>query len=200
MRKNCKKYAKNNKLGKNTKGKNMNNFSKNCIVDSLIILMDKQKLEDITMEDISAKSGVSRRTIYRYFNNKHEILSKYIDGLVQDYTDYIKNNMNKGKNIVELSFEFAQLRYNFFCVAYKNNMLINVVELLESMIKSVLLQPKNSYFATLPSEEFANYTSFVAGGIWGILRKWINSGGIQSPKQLYESYKKIVNNLHVRLT
>lgn len=176
-----------------------NNFSQNCIVDSLIILMDKNNFENITMDDISQKSGVSRRTIYRYFKNKHEILNKYIEGLLDEYLKYINNSMDE-KNIVESSFEFAQLHYAFFKVAYKNNLLINVVELLENAVSKILAKSKTNYFNSLSPEKLKNYTSFVAGGIWGVMRNWIQNNGRQSPKELYLNYKQIVHDLQIRLS
>ena len=48
----------------------------NYITQSLCILMQNTPFEKITMESISKKAGVSRRTIYRYFDNKMQIIDK----------------------------------------------------------------------------------------------------------------------------
>ena len=177
-----------------------NGFSQNCIINSLILLMQNKKYEEITMSDISLKSGVSRRTIYRYFNNKSQILKGYIDALIEEYNSFVKDKIANGKNIVENSFEFAEKYYDFFKVAYKNNLLINIVDILENIVSQVVKYSKTNYFSSLKKDYLDNYISFVASGCWGMLCNWIKSDKKLSPHQMYLHYKQIVKDLHTRLS
>ncbi len=177
-----------------------NGFSQNCIVNSLVLLLQNKNYEEITMTDISLKSGVSRRTIYRYFNNKAEILQSYINALIEEYSLFIKDKIVRGKNIVENSFEFAEKYFDFFKAAYKNNFLINIVKILENVVREVIKHSKTNYFSSLSPEYLDNYTSFVASGCWGMLCNWIKTNQNLTPHQMYEHYKQIVKDLHIRLS
>lgn len=177
-----------------------NGFSHNCIINSLIILMQNQKYEDITMSDISKKSGVSRRTIYRYFANKSEILQAYVKALVNEYNLFVRDKILNTKNIVESSFEFAEKYYDFLKVAYKNNLLINVIEILESIVAQIVKYSKTNYFTSLSPEYLDNYISFVANGCWGMLCNWIKNDKKLTPHEMYLHYKQIVKDLHLRLS
>lgn len=55
------------------------------IVEALCALMKKQNLREISITAITKKAGVSRMSFYRNFETKEDIISYYIDYMMQAY-------------------------------------------------------------------------------------------------------------------
>ena len=51
-----------------------NRFTRQCIGESVIALMQTKDFQDITISDIVKKAGVSRMTFYHYFDTKTDAL------------------------------------------------------------------------------------------------------------------------------
>lgn len=96
------------------------------ITKSLLILMKDTPFEKITMEKVAVKAGVSRRTIYRYFDNKLQILDTIFKNIVDNYAKKIKDDLNSQGNVLVTSFEFILDYADVFILAYKNNLLDNI--------------------------------------------------------------------------
>lgn len=174
-------------------------FTQKCIVDSLILLIQEQDYDTVTMADISARSGISRRTIYRYYDNKLAILKAYIDGLIGEYWKYVTARIRSGENIVENSFQFIADHFEFFKIAYNNNLLINIMDILREVIAQVVRYSDPKYFTLRDDEYFDNYVSYVAGGCWGILCNWIQSDRRRPPREMYLCMTTIAHDLASRL-
>ena len=48
--------------------------SRDYIIESFFILMKNKKMDDISIQEICNKAGVSRVTFYRNFKNKFDII------------------------------------------------------------------------------------------------------------------------------
>lgn len=173
------------------------NYLEECIISSLVILMKNKPYEKITMSMVAKKSGVSRRTIYRYFKNKQDIVKKYIANLKNEYLKFVASNLNSGKTIVQQSFEFVSVNFDFFKIANSNNVLFDVQQILEDIIREVIKFSKDKI--QLTDKTYVNYlVSYIAAGCLSILTKWINGNQNETPEQMYEYYKLIAKDLYLR--
>ena len=59
--------------------------SRKYICDAMIMLLKKKKYDDVTINDIVNKAGVSRMTFYRQFYDKKEIIRAIIEERTNDY-------------------------------------------------------------------------------------------------------------------
>ena len=64
---------------------NKKDFSRNCLADALIDLLENNEYEDISIQDIVDKAGFSRMAYYRNFKDKNEIIDYYLDNLFSNY-------------------------------------------------------------------------------------------------------------------
>ncbi|MFV0424311.1 MAG: TetR/AcrR family transcriptional regulator [Bacilli bacterium] len=55
--------------------------TKQKILNTLALLLEKKSYDDITIGEISKLSKISRTTIYRHFENKDEIASEFIKNI-----------------------------------------------------------------------------------------------------------------------
>ncbi len=169
------------------------------VTQSLFLLMKNTSYEKITMSLIADKAGVSRRTVYRYFNNKSMILSEYFDNLIFIYKKKLQKNMDEGKNVILSSFEFIFDNSEIFIVAYKNKLLVNILSAIVDIVREIVLyrhQDANNW-----SSEYTDYyVSFVAGGIYRIFCEWLRKDGNKKPKEIFEIYKNVIADLDKRIS
>ena len=82
-------------------------LSKNMILEALLILMEEKQYEKITIMDITTQAQLSRRTFYRNFDTKDDVLELLTKVLVKEYTDkLIKSNITSLEGLGEMFFSF----------------------------------------------------------------------------------------------
>ncbi len=62
----------------------MSKQNKEKILKSFFKLLEEKPYSEITIVDISIDASVSRKTFYRLFKNKENLLNTYIDQLLND--------------------------------------------------------------------------------------------------------------------
>lgn len=174
--------------------------SRTYITSALIKLMEIKKYDEITMTQIAIKAGVSRRTIYRNFLDKNAILNYYIKELTKEYFDFFYDDENKGLNNAQISFMFIQKHLPFFKLAYKNNLLINIIDILENVLKRIVFETNKDKFSRLDDKYLDYYVAFNSGGCWRLLNKWLENDAEQTPKEMSEIYKILVKDINTRLS
>src|SRR4051794_14168414 len=91
--------------------------SKEAIKNAFIELMSEKNLDEITMQDISDKANVGRRTIYLHYLDKYDLLDKLIE-------EHINELRVLCQSAFELSFtegnliwfEYFERNYTFFSI------------------------------------------------------------------------------------
>lgn len=59
------------------------------IIDAFFVLLSQKKFEQIYVVDITNQAHISRRTFYRIFKNKEDIIDTYVQKILWQYTDWI---------------------------------------------------------------------------------------------------------------
>lgn len=173
---------------------------KGYIKESLFILMDKYNYDKISMNMISEKSGVSRRTVYRYFSSKYDILLFYKTELLNQYYAIFKQQIESGSDVLESSFRFIAENSKFFELAYKNNLTHLVIEVLEDVIKTLVKSSPKKKYEEMQQNKFLDvYVAFCAGGCNRILEKWLKEDSRQSPEEVLDIYKTAIGVLGARV-
>ena len=158
---------------------------KECIFTALILLMEQQDYDKITITDITKKAGVSRMTYYRLYSSKEDILLQQFSKIIQELTDKIRQDS---------SLTPYRLVYQFFSFFQKRSKLVlslkkaNLLDLtLNTFITNVaLLYPE---FFDSPDGNFscspaAYYLYYHAGGLFSTLLQWIGNGQKESPEEM----------------
>ena len=85
----------------------MSKQNKEKILKSFFKLLEEKPYSEITIVDISIDASVSRKTFYRLFKNKENLLNTYIDQLLNDWVTYAnKKNPQNYEDLITLLFEF----------------------------------------------------------------------------------------------
>ena len=153
--------------------------SREMLTEALLMLMQKKSYQEISIKDIATKADLNRRTFYRNFESKDDIIFAYGNELVSQLGTMIQS---KGDfsffAICESYFEFWLLNLDFLMLLKKNNMLYFLFEQFNHF--------HNKLHLFLPaSHEHVNNgyysAAFTLGGFWSILVEWLNNEAKQTP-------------------
>ena len=81
------------------------------------LLATKKSLQNISIAELSEHAQIARRTFYRYYHSKEEVLTNYLDRLIQDYI--IELQTEKLTNFEDFSEPFLSVLEPVHC-AIKN--------------------------------------------------------------------------------
>lgn len=156
-----------------------NLFTRQCIGDALISLMEERPFDDITTSDICKRAGVSRMTFYHYFYTKTDALNNYIQEIFNSYVQTMEFpvTMERLKTYEHIlnAVQFFDRYAAFGLLLYKTNQY------------QVLQNALNVYF-----EEYVvpNYSGpvydlyFYSGALMNVYVKWEEKGRKETPEEI----------------
>lgn len=151
--------------------------SKQKMVQALLKLMNQYDYREITVTQITQEAQLSRKTIYRLFSAKDEILALFFEELFQECFTQIKAlKLQHYWDVVQLFFDFWEKRKDLLSLLQKNNLLPRVFE--------QSYQYSMQVFAFIRSKETADSLSlplpymlaYSVGGMHSMLLKWVEKG------------------------
>ncbi len=158
-------------------------FTKDCIVQSLLNLMDEQPFATISIQEIVDTAGVSRMAYYRNFSSKEDILRYHISIVSQDFIS--KWEVSKPKNFQDylvLLFDYL-LEEKEFGLKLVNAGLFDLGK--EAFDKGILAYANDT-------KGFYN-RCFFSGGLFNMYKFWLENGCKETPKQLSEFFAKKIH-------
>lgn len=154
------------------------------ITDALFKLMQKYPYEEITVKQIILESKLARKTFYRNFESKNDVLISHIKRILLNYFDIVNNA--KGDALTTI-FEFAVRNKKLLLLLDKNNMLYVVLQCMNESILSMKdmqnpeLNPFFKLFAGLDSDYLITLNT---GGIWNVITLWVHRGMKDDPEEV----------------
>ena len=166
--------------------------SKRWLEASLLKLMKEKPFSKITIQEIAEQAQLERRTFYRNFSSKEEILSFHIRRLSDELVVSLLEEAALTIPIVlRVFFEMAEKNKSFLLCLKENNLLMFLLTSFNDLLPSIhsLIEPKFS--GRFENENIEYIFAFNTGGFWNILVKWINGDFTHTPSEMAE----IVHNL-----
>lgn len=84
------------------------------IVDSAVVLFNKDGFSGASISHISNHAGVSKGNLYYYFKNKDELYLHCAKQCIADFRLYLTKNLNECDCNEEFALELLRLRMRFF--------------------------------------------------------------------------------------
>lgn len=167
--------------------------SKEWIVEALLKLLEQKPYDKITITEIVAEAQLARRTFYRNFNSKEDVLDLYIQKLVVQYIRLLKKekvlNVYNGARVF---FNFWKGHIDFLTLMDKNNLLYMILQKYSSYLPTIhkLVKADKKY----ENDEILEYVlTFSAGGFSNMLIKWVNDGAKKSIDEMASLVSRILN-------
>lgn len=154
---------------------NRNAYVIEHLTDSLLTLLQKKTLGEISISELCETAGVGRTSFYRNFETKEDILRRHIETLFQDW-------MNEWKNHAKLPIDQSVL--HVFSHLEANRALYGLLyeRGLTYLLKDILLD----LWGFDPEQEVvAAYSSaYVAFFLYGWIEVWLRRGMKETAAEL----------------
>lgn len=161
--------------------------SKEWIMESLLKLLSEKPYNKITITEITSKAQLARRTFYRNFDSKEEILYMYIQKLCDEYVSLLKEEkILKLPNVSKVYFNFWNNHLNFLILMEKNNLLSMLLQKYNQYLPIIHKEFKHSTKQCQSNNTLEYVLAFSAGGFWNMLIKWVHEGAVKTPDEMAE--------------
>lgn len=161
--------------------------SRSWLMESLFHLMSKKDYNQITVTEIADNALLSRRTFYRNFNSKEDILEAHCHNLCQDYIARLKDETDLSlSNVTKVYFSFWQKHIEFLRILNKNHMLFFLLEKYNEFLPVIYQIYKGNNNDFNNETQIAYAIRFSGGGFWNLLPLWLKSDIVQTPMEMSE--------------
>ena len=165
--------------------------SKALITESLLKLMHELPYEEITVKRIILDTDLVRKTFYRNFESKDDVLDSIINKAIDEYVNTLVSTADDPLTVI---FNFCKLNKELFSILQKNNMLyLHLLKLNERIpqISKTTDPDKNPFIKLMSGLEPDYLIAFNRGAIWNIISLWVERGMTDDPsdiRHLIEQY------------
>lgn len=171
--------------------------SKKEITDALLLLMTRFPYDEIATKQIILQSGVSRKTFYRNFDSKDDVLNSYIDSRIDEYVqDLLHMEVVSLSNILDTIFVFCQKNAGMIQYLARNNRLHLMQYALNQTIPVLHKQlniGSNPIFSEIDNADYV--IRFNVGGIFNMMELWISNGMKDSVEDIKKNIERYIRNL-----
>lgn len=166
--------------------------SKNKLNNTLLSLLEKKQLKDITVLELCTEAKINRTTFYKYYKDIDDLVIIMEDSLIKELE----------QNIIEIKRNYL--------LTYTNCILSNIQEkndiytkllgyngdhtFLRRILKSVYDESINEWQKLLKkasTEDLEKIYNFIVDGTVGIIENWINNNCKEDPNNIAIFINKI---------
>lgn len=169
--------------------------SKRRLINSLLELMEEKPYHKINIQELATRAGMDRRTFYRNFDSKEDILIRYMDILGRKYLSLLRSRDELTiLTCLHLLFDLVEEHKSFLSLLYKNNLAYFLSDYFNGLIPAIseIMEEKSGAMTTPDKkEEVAYIVTFNLGGFWSILIRWIGTGYKQDKEEIYNIISKV---------
>lgn len=155
-----------------------NRFTRMCIGEAIISLMQSEDFDSLKISDICKKAGVSRMTFYHYYDSKTAVLMDYMDTMIEAYQKENKagkyGSFHEYHHILHALTFFDQYA-DFFLTLERAN------------LHSLILEAVNRFMEEhiQPSYSGSVYKLYYyAGALTNLFLKWEEKGKVDSAEEI----------------
>lgn len=160
-------------------------LSKSLLASGLISLLQKKAYTSITITQLCHHAQVARRTFYRNFTSIDEVLEYYINELISEFEEDMKQYASSDYHEMITAYFTFWSKYAEFLKLLNKNGLIHFV--FHPYIKCLINLPFICAYNKEDSYDEQVYScklAYTAGGLWSLLTYWSASGCRETPKEL----------------
>jgi len=158
-------------------------LSKEWIMESFFDMLAVKPLASISISEIAENANVDRRTFYRHFKTKDDVIRYYIQEAAKQYEEIVlQNNISDGYSIFKTIFEVCLIMKETLQILYKQNLLDLFLDNFEIIYEKY--QYRYTKPETLKIENVEYILAYERGGVRNMVKKWITGGCIITPENM----------------
>lgn len=161
-------------------------FLKECMADSLLLLMRQKPFAQITINEIAQTAGVNRSTWFRNFETKNDALIFKVTRLWFRWADEhgLKDCRRYTLDNAGAFFEFCDSIRDILGLIYHAE--------LQSIVYESFYQVMMPQYGASSAECYE--ARFYSYGLFGLLEEWVKRDFFETPAQLTAIFRKMMNS------
>lgn len=139
------------------------------------LLATKKSLQNISIAELSEHAQIARRTFYRYYHSKEEVLTNYLDRLIQDYIIELQTEkLTNFEDLVNLFFHYWSQYTEPLKILQDARLQALVLQRWYDKLPAVYTSIKAPWHVTNSNQRQITYDSrFIVGGLYNIFDEWL---------------------------
>ena len=150
--------------------------SKQEITDALLKLMEQYPYSEISVKQIVLESGLVRKTFYRNYSSKDDVLNAYINSAIREYVGGLLEHPEDPMGVI---FSFCEKNRKLLELLNRNRLLylllLRLNEEIPRLSKNVDMS-RNPFAHLMEGMEPDYLIAFNIGAIWNVIFKWVERG------------------------
>ncbi|OPJ65144.1 TetR/AcrR family transcriptional regulator [Clostridium oryzae] len=164
------------------------------LTDALLALMTEKSYEEISITEICSRADLSRRTFYRLYKSKEDILKEYAEALCFDYFELFEKQKNLSlTNVAKIFFSFWINYKGFLLTLHKEKLIHILLFKFNELLPKVYVKYKAHLLETKDKKSIEYVAFYNAGGFWNLLIKWLEDGCKKTPEDMAEVVNEVLN-------
>lgn len=146
-----------------------------CIVQSLLLLLQEKNLDEISVKDMVEKAGVNRSTYYRHFSTKQDVIRRFYRQCLDEYLSTVAEQISAKAYFAGMFTSFLKHK-NELILLDRHNLSFLLLDEMNSRIPQV-----HGDGAEALSSLYCNYHM---GGVFNSFRYWLLEDMATPPEKL----------------
>ena len=165
------------------------------ITDALIILMKEFPYSEISVKQILLESKLAKKTFYRNFDSKDDVLISLIRTKLREYFCVVDNG---NVDVLTTIFEFAVTNKELLFILDRNDMQHLVLKCMNEYLelhKRGNVSESNPFVRLFNGLDSEYLIALNIGAIWNTISLWIHQGMKENPNHIRETIRQYIKRL-----
>ena len=166
--------------------------------DALVELLAQQPFDDITVQQVLERAGVSRSTFYTHYRDKNDLFLSDAEDFWQSMATALSRFGDKSERVAPVHELFAHIAEArpFYDVLLQSGRMPDVMELGLGHFARGIEQRLNEIprARTIPADRRGAIAHGLAGSLFSLLTWWVQHGMTLAPEEMDKLFHRLVWN------
>lgn len=177
-------------MGSNTFTQQQLAFSKNCLFDALLKLIQEKDFEKITVSELTRVAGVSRATFYRYYQTTSDVLLDFLDSRPVGFPVDMKYEDYTDRERVEMYFDYLVANRELFRLLASDPFLYALRSYMERVWQDGVFTPIINKMGYRTKYEISAFI----GMVFNVTVDWIRGGMKEPVEDMIDESTKLITS------
>ncbi len=160
------------------------------LTQALLCLMSKHPYSEITVKQITLEARLARKTFYRNFESKDDVLLSLINGTLLEYFEAVNNARG---DVMTTIFAFADKNRELLMLLDKNDLLHLPLQCLNELSPMILKNQNrqlNPFAKLFDGLDTGYLIALNVGAIWNVISLWVHREMADPPESVKQTLQQ----------
>ena len=172
-------------------------ITKKLLKESLLNILRKKNISEITVTELCKASGINRATFYRHYNVPGDVLLEIEQELSQNIVfETVPQTADDFENYILMVCEYIYTNKEFVSILMKNKTYENFTQLIKDFYKGIIKYKNQAKgLKNMDEENLKLLSAFLAGGGYYLFKTWIIDGVNKTPDEMAKLIMILINKM-----